>query len=93
MGDVIQMVFWDKGDGRLGPSEPRRGGKGVDGVHLLLGDMALPAGFICLGALEDHEAALGLGELVVFLLGVVHRVASLWGRLLGLALWPRVLQM
>ena len=48
----------------------------MDGVHLLLGDAALPAGFICLGALEDHEAALGLEELIVFLLGAVCRVTG-----------------
>ena len=77
MGDVIQMVFWDKGDGRLGPPKPRRGGEGVDGVHFLLGDAALPAGLMCLGAPKDHDTVLGLGELIVFLLGAVHRVAHL----------------
>jgi hypothetical protein len=80
------MVFLVEGDGRLGPLEPHRSGEGVDSVHLLLSDVALPAGFICLGALEDHEAKLGPGECIVFLLGIVRRVASLWGRLLGLAL-------
>jgi hypothetical protein len=39
----------------------------VNGVHLLLGDAALPAGFVCLGALEDHEVAISLGELGVVL--------------------------
>jgi hypothetical protein len=58
----------------------------VDGVHLLLDDVVLSVGFILLGALEDYEAALGLGELIVFLLGTVRRVAGLRGRLLGLAL-------
>jgi hypothetical protein len=58
----------------------------VDGVHLLLGDAALPARFIRLGAPEDHEATLSLGELIVFLLGTVRRVTGLRGRLLGLAL-------
>ena len=67
------MVFLVEGDGRLGPLEPRQGSKGVDGVHLLLSDMVLPMGFICLGAPEDHEVALGLGVLVVFLLGAIHR--------------------
>jgi hypothetical protein len=80
------MVFLVEGDGRLGPPEPRWGSEGVDGVHLLLGDAALPAGFIRLGAPEDHEAALSLGELVVFLLGTVRQVTGLRGRLLGLAL-------
>ena len=58
----------------------------MDSVHLLLGDAVLPAGLVRLGALEDHEAALGLGELIVFLLGAIHRVTSLRGRLLGPAL-------
>jgi hypothetical protein len=58
----------------------------VNGVHLLVSDVALLVGFIHLGAPEDHEVALSLGELVVFLLGIVRRVTSLWGKLLGLAL-------
>jgi hypothetical protein len=86
MGDAIRMVFLGEGDGCLGPSEPRPGGEGVGGVHLLLGDAALPAGFIRLGAFKDHEAALGLGEHIVFLLGAIRRVTGLQGRLLGLAL-------
>jgi hypothetical protein len=45
-----------------------------------------PVGFIRLGAPEDHEAALDLRELVVFLLGTVRWVDGLRGRLLGLAL-------
>ena len=66
------MVFLVEGDGRLGPSEPCRSGEGVNGVHLLLGDVVLPAGLVRLGAPKDHEAALGLGELIVFLLGTVR---------------------
>jgi hypothetical protein len=49
----------------------------VDDVHLLFSDVALPMGLVCLGAPEDHEALLGLGELGVFLLGGVRRHASL----------------
>ena len=78
------MVFLVEGDGRLGPLEPCRGSEGVDDVHLLLGDAALPVGLIRLGAPVNPEAALGLGELVVFLLGAVHRViglrASFWAK-------------
>jgi hypothetical protein len=62
---MIRAIPLVEGDGHLGPSEPRRGGKGVNGVHLLLGDVVLPVGFISLGALEDHEVAIGLGELGV----------------------------
>jgi hypothetical protein len=62
------------------------GGEGVDGIHLLFSDVALLAGFICLGTPEDHEAALDLRELIIFLLGIIRRVTGLWGRLLGLAL-------
>jgi hypothetical protein len=86
MGDAIRMVLLVKGDGYLGPPELRWGGKCVEDIHLLLGDVTLLAGFICLEAPEDHAAALDLRELVVFLLGAVHRVTRLWGRLLGLAL-------
>jgi hypothetical protein len=57
----------------------------VDGVHLLLGYVALLVGLIHLGAPEDHEVELGLGELGV-LLGVVCPFAGLPGRLLGHAL-------
>jgi hypothetical protein len=39
----------------------------VNGVHLLLSDVVLPAGLICLGALEDNEIAIDLGELGVIL--------------------------
>ena len=58
----------------------------MNSVHLLFGDAALPAGFIGVGALEDHAAALGLKELSVFLLGISRWVTGLQGRLLGLAL-------
>jgi hypothetical protein len=54
--DAIGMILLVERDGRLGPLEPRRGGKGVDGVHLLLGDAVLPAGLVRLGAPKDHEA-------------------------------------
>jgi hypothetical protein len=57
----------------------------VDGVNLLLGDVALPVGIVHLGAPEDHEVELSLRELCV-LLGVVRPFAGLQGRLLGLAL-------
>ena len=67
MGDAIEMVFLVKGDGRLGPPKPRRGGEGVDSVHLLLGDAVLPMGFVRLGALKDHEATIGLKKLGVIL--------------------------
>jgi hypothetical protein len=67
MRDAIGMILLVKGDGRLGPLEPCWGGVGVDGVHLLLGDAALLAGFIRLGAPEDHEAMIGLRELIIFL--------------------------
>jgi hypothetical protein len=77
MRDAIGAVFLVEGDGRLGPSESCRSGKGAHGVHLLFGDVALSAGFIRLGAPKDHEAALGLEELNVFLLGTVHRVIGL----------------
>jgi hypothetical protein len=49
----------------------------VNGVHLLVSDVALLVGFIRLGAHEDHEVVLSLGELVVFLLGIVRWVTSL----------------
>ena len=58
----------------------------MNSIHLLFGDEALPTGLIGVGAPKDHEAVLGLWELVVFLLGVVHWVATLLGKLLGLAL-------
>jgi hypothetical protein len=52
----------------------------------LLGDAALSTGFVCLGSPEDHEATISLQKLGVILWGGVHRLASLGGRLLGLAL-------
>jgi hypothetical protein len=52
----------------------------------LLGDAALSTGFVCLGAPEDHEATINLQKLGVILWGGVRRLASLGGRLLGLAL-------
>ena len=42
MRDTIGVVFLVEGDGHLGPSEPCWSGEGVSGVHLLLGDAALP---------------------------------------------------
>ena len=72
MGDMIGMVFLVEGDGHLGPPEARQGGEGVDGIHLLLGDAALPEGFIHLGAPEDHETSFGLGEPIVFLLDTIR---------------------
>jgi hypothetical protein len=58
----------------------------VNGVHLLLGDTTLPAGFVGFEASKDHEAALGLWELIVFLLGASCWIIGLQGWLLGLAL-------
>ena len=69
MRDTTEVIPLVEGDGRLGPFEPHWSGEGVNGVHLLLGDAVLPVGFIGLGAPEDHEAALGLRELGVLLLG------------------------
>jgi hypothetical protein len=40
------MILLVKGDGRLGPPEPLRGSKGVYGLHLLLCDVVLLAGFV-----------------------------------------------
>ena len=71
MRDVVGVILVE-GDGHLGPLEPRRGGEGVDGIHLLLDNAALPVGLICPGALKDDEAMLSLGELIVFLLGTVY---------------------
>ena len=56
------MVFLFEGDGCLAPLEPCRGNEVVDGIHLLLSDAALLAGFIRLGAPKDHEILLGLGN-------------------------------
>jgi hypothetical protein len=58
----------------------------VDGVHLLLGDAALPTGLVCLGAPVDHEIAIGLEELGAILEDGVCCFVGLWGWLLGLAL-------
>jgi hypothetical protein len=44
----------------------------VDDIHLLLGDAALPVGLIRLEAPKDHEAVLGLEELIILLLGAVN---------------------
>jgi len=73
------MAVWDH-------RKLHQGGKGVNSVHLLLGDVALLARLVRLGAPEDHEVALGLRELGVFLLGVVRQVAGPRGKLLGLDL-------
>jgi hypothetical protein len=86
MMDMIGPVFLVKGDGRLGPSKLHRGDEGVNDIHLLFSDMALLARFVGMGAHEDHEAALGLGELSVFLLGTSRWVTNLQGKLMGLAL-------
>ena len=75
------MISFVEGDGHLGPSEPCQGGEGVNGIHLLL-----PVGLVRLGPPEDHEAALGLEQLIVFLLDAIHWVTSLQDKLLGLAL-------
>jgi hypothetical protein len=58
----------------------------VNDIHLLFCDAALSAGFIGVGAPEDHEVALGLGEFGVFLQGASCQVIGLQGKLLGLAL-------
>jgi hypothetical protein len=60
MRDTIRVVFLVKGDGHLGPSEPHWSGERVSGIHLLLSDATLLAGFVGLGALKDHVAVLGL---------------------------------
>jgi hypothetical protein len=64
----------------------------VDGVHLLLGDVALPVGLIHLEAPEDHEVALGLGELGV-LLALSTRSPAFRAGFWALPCWPRVLRM
>ena len=58
----------------------------MDGVHLLLGDVALLAGLIRLGAPKDHEAMIGLRKLGVVLQDGICRLAGLRGRLLDVAL-------
>ena len=77
MRDTIGVVFLAEGDGHLGPSEPRQSSVDVNGIHLLLSDAVLPTKFIGLESPEDHEAALGLRELSVFLLGIACQVAGL----------------
>ena len=67
MRNTIGVIPLVEGDGCLGPSEPCWSAKGVNGVHIPLGDVALPAGFIRLGAPKDHEAAIGLKQLSVIL--------------------------
>ena len=49
-----------EGDGCLGPSKLHWGSEGIDDIHLLLGDVALPVGLVRLGAPKDLEAAFGL---------------------------------
>ena len=84
--NVIRVIPLVKGDGCREPLEPHWSGKGVDDVHLLLSDAVLQTGFVCLGALEDHEAMISLRKLSVIHQGSVHRLAGLRGRLLGLTL-------
>jgi hypothetical protein len=88
--NIIGMIPLIEGDGHLGPSEPRRGGKGVNSVHLLLSDTALSVGFIRLGALEDQEAAIDLRELSVILRGNVAGSLAFGASLWALPYWPRV---
>jgi hypothetical protein len=82
--DTFTVILLVEGDGRLGPSVLCQGSEGVDDIHLLLGDVALPVGLICLGGLEDHEATIGLRKLSVILRGGVRLLAGLGGRLLSL---------
>jgi hypothetical protein len=84
--NTVRVVLLVKGDSHLGTLEAHWGGKGVDNVHLLLSDVVLLAGFIRLGAPKDHEAMVSLRKLSVIFWGSIHRLASLGGRLLGLAL-------
>ena len=70
------MIPLVEGDGRLGPLESHWSSEGVNGVHLLLGDAELSVGFVRLGAPEDHEVAINLGELGIILWSGVY--------------WPRV---
>ena len=72
MRNTIEVTPLVEGDGPLAPSKPYRGGEGVNGVDLLLDDAVLLVGFIYLGAPEDHEAAIGLGELSVVPLGAIR---------------------
>jgi hypothetical protein len=72
MRNPVRVISLVEGAGRLGPSEPRWGDKGVHSVHLLLSDAALPVRLVRLGALEDHKALLGLEESSVLILGAVR---------------------
>jgi hypothetical protein len=58
----------------------------VNGVDLLLGDAALLAGLVRLGAPKDHKAAIDLSELSIILWCTVCWLIGLRGWLLGLAL-------
>jgi hypothetical protein len=69
---MIRVIPLVEGDGRLAPSEPRWSSEGVNDIHLLLDYAMLQAGFVRLGAPEDHEAVIGLGELGVILRGSVR---------------------
>ena len=77
MRNTIGVIPFIEGDVHLGPSEEGRGGKGVNGVHLLLSDAALPERLVRLGALKDHEAVISLRELDNILRGRVRWLASL----------------
>jgi hypothetical protein len=77
MWNMIGVILLVEGDGHLGPLELGQGSEGVDSIHLLLDDAVLLARLIRLGAPKDREAAIGLRELGVFLLGVVCQVAIL----------------
>jgi hypothetical protein len=62
MRDMIRMILLVEGDDHLGPLEPCQGSEGVDDIHLLLNDAALPAGFVCLGAPKIMRQCLALGN-------------------------------
>jgi hypothetical protein len=64
----------------------------VDGVHLHLSYVALLVGLVRLGAPEDHEVELGLGELGV-LLALSARSLAFRAGFWALPYWPRVLRM
>jgi hypothetical protein len=65
--DTIGMILLVEGDSHLGSLNSCQGGEGVDGIHLLLCDAALPTRLVRLGALKDHEAVIGLRKLSVIL--------------------------
>jgi hypothetical protein len=48
---VIPMV---EGEGHLGPSDPRRGDKCVNNIHLLLSDAALPRGTLLMVKMKQN---------------------------------------